>query len=194
VSAVREPPEERPATPPATGDVPAGRHPASPPSEGDAAFIGFYRDQIRGLVVFLRCMGATLPDAADLAQETMIDAYRSWPSIARPHAWTRAVASRKFGRRSLAVAEHATDFPDGSPLLRREHDIAEWEQRNEIIRLLAGLPWRQRQVMAWWFDGYQPHEIAAELKISAEAVRSSLRLARRALAAALDDGGRAHDE
>ncbi|MFJ6199127.1 sigma factor-like helix-turn-helix DNA-binding protein [Micromonospora sp. NPDC092111] len=36
--------------------------------------------------------------------------------------------------------------------------------------------------MAWTFDGYRPQEIADELDISPEAVRASLKLARRALA------------
>lgn len=43
--------------------------------------------------------------------------------------------------------------------------------------------------MAWTFDGYQPQEIADELDIRPDAVRASLKLARRALAEELDRAG-----
>ncbi|MFY1698586.1 sigma factor-like helix-turn-helix DNA-binding protein [Solwaraspora sp. WMMA2101] len=76
-----------------------------------------------------------------------------------------------------------------SPLLSASADISAWEQRHDVIRLLAILPWRQRQVMAWTFDGYQPQEIAVELEITPEAVRASLKLARRALAEHLRRAG-----
>jgi RNA polymerase sigma-70 factor (ECF subfamily) len=126
-------------------------------------------------------MGARLPDAADLAQDTMIEAFNKWQAIEHPRAWTRRVASRKYGRR-LAGAEAPVDQVDGRPLLPARCDLADWEQHREIRRLLALLPSRQRQVMAWTYDGYKPHEIAAELGITAEAVRSNLKLARRKLA------------
>lgn len=63
--------------------------------------------------------------------------------------------------------------------------MTEWEQRHEVLRVLDLLPLRQRQVMAWTLDGYPPAQIADELGITAEAVRSSLRKARRTLAAYL---------
>ena len=143
---------------------------------------------VKALVNFLLWMGAGLADATDIAQETMIEAYRNWPSIQQPRAWTRRVASRQYGRRRYGQ-EMATDPEDLSPLLRAPADIAAWEQRHEVLRLLATLPWRQRQVMAWTFDGYQSPEIADELKITPEAVRASLKLARRALAEGLGQAG-----
>lgn len=174
------PPEDQPASAVPAVDQPS--HPLGAPaarSELTAAFAGFYRDEVTELVRFLLYMGAGLADAADLAQETMIDVYKSWASIEYPRAWARRVASRKFGRR-MASVEAPVAQTDGSPLLPAHRDVAEWEQRHEVLRLLATLPWRQRQVMAWTFDGYQPHEIALELNISADAVRASLKLARRA--------------
>lgn len=158
----------------------------TPPAPGVdmAAYTAFYRAETSPLVRFLLCMGAGLADAADLAQETMIDAYRAWPTLTHPRAWTRRVASRKFGHR-IASPETPVDPLDGLPLLPAHHDTADWEQRHEILCLLAGLPWRQRQVMAWTFDGFTPSEIATELGVSPAAVRASLRLARRALSAQL---------
>jgi RNA polymerase sigma-70 factor (ECF subfamily) len=171
-----------------------GHPPASVPAPEDpatAAFTAFYRAETPGLARFLVWMGARLPDAADLAQETMIDVFNKWQTIEHPRAWTRRVASRKYLRR-LAGTEDLVNTVDGSPLLPTRHDLTDWEQHREIRRLLALLPPRQRQVMAWTYDGYEPHQIAAELGISAEAVRSSLKLARHKLAEQLhsEDGPR----
>jgi RNA polymerase sigma factor (sigma-70 family) len=153
-----------------------------------AGFTAFYRAEVTTLVRFLLNLGATLTDAADLAQDTMIDAYKSWCSIQRPRAWIRRVASRKYGHRRYGI-EVLFDPVDGGPLLAQTHlDQRDWEHRQEILRLVANLPWRQRQVMAWTIDGYEPHEIASELGIKPEAVRGSLKLARRALAAQLAEG------
>jgi RNA polymerase sigma factor (sigma-70 family) len=156
-----------------------------------AAYSAFYRAEIKALANFLLWMGAGVTDAADLAQEAMIDAYRSWPSIQHPRAWVRRVASRKHARRRIDRDETAADLTDDhNPLLRAPADIPVWEQRHEVLRLLATLPWRQRQAMAWSFDGYRPQEIAAELNITPEAARANLKLARRALAARLDQAGK----
>jgi RNA polymerase sigma factor (sigma-70 family) len=183
------PPDEPPSQPVRALNQPAG-HPARPaePEIHLTDFTAFYRAEVPHLVAFLLWLGARLTDAADLAQETMIDAYASWPTVRHPRAWTRRVASRKYGRR-IANAEEPVDHTDGTPLLPPHHDAANWEQQHEILRLLGGLPWRQRQVMAWTFDGYAPQEIASELGITPEAVRSSLKLARRALAAVLNQAG-----
>jgi len=142
------------------------------------------------LVAFLTWQGARLTDAADLAQETMALAYQHWHTIQQPKQWARRVASRAFWRRIASIEETLVDqLPDGMPLVPPQTDVAAFEQRHEVLRLLALLPPRQRQVMAWTFDGYSPSEIAEELQITPETVRSNLRKARRALAAHLKDTG-----
>jgi len=178
------PPEDRPGWPACTaGDltVHLPKSAVAPDAATVAEFTVFYRTQTSTLVRFLVWLGARLPDAADLAQDTMIEAFNSWQTIKHQRAWIRRVASRKYGRH-LAGTEEPADHMDGRPLLPARCDLTEWEQHDEIRRLLALLPPRQRQVMAWTYDGYQPHEIATELGITAEAVRSNLRLARRKLA------------
>src|SRR5690242_17126562 len=57
-------------------------------------FSTFYQNEVGALTGFLLYLGASLADAADIAQETMIDAFRSWSSVRQPGAWTRTVASR----------------------------------------------------------------------------------------------------
>jgi RNA polymerase sigma factor (sigma-70 family) len=74
------------------------------------------------------------------------------------------------------------EITEGTLLLPASVDAANWEEHHEILRLLNMLPPRQRQVVAWTFDGYSPAEIANELRITPEAVRASLFKARRTLA------------
>jgi RNA polymerase sigma factor (sigma-70 family) len=126
--------------------------------------------------------GARLPDAADIAQDTMIKAYERWSEIRQPESWARRVASRELVRRIASVAEDPRDNPpEHSSLLPTLTSVEAWEQRHEVLSLLDRLPPRQRQVMAWSLDGYTPAEIADELEITSEAVRASLMKARRAL-------------
>jgi RNA polymerase sigma factor (sigma-70 family) len=186
-----EPPDE-PGRPSPTVASGAHRRPTvGPPTVDVAIFSAFYRAETKDLVNFLLWMGASIADATDIAQDTMIEAYRAWPSIRHPRAWIRRVASRGYARHHLKPDETTTGLIDNdhSGLLAAHRDLAEWEQQHDILRLLATLPWRQRQVMAWSLDGYQPQEIAAELNISSDAVRSSLKLARRALAARIGEAG-----
>lgn len=190
MNSVLEPPDE-PTRPVPTveehSSSPDGIVDVDTETVADAAFSAFYRAEIRALVNFLLWMGAGVADAADLAQETMIDAYRSWAIIYNPRAWIRRVASRKHARRRIDRDETPADLADDhNPLLKASDDLSAWEQHHDVLQLLADLPWRQRQVMAWSLDGYQPKEIAAELNITSDAVRASLKLARRALAAQLD--------
>lgn len=125
--------------------------------------------------------GATPETAADIVQDTMLQAYRKWDQIEHPLAWARKVASREYGRRIAAVDEVAST--DGRPLFRLDSDTEMWEQRYDIMQLLAALPPRQRQVMAWKLEGCKPSEIAEVLGMEPAAVRASLMKARRQLAA-----------
>jgi RNA polymerase sigma-70 factor (ECF subfamily) len=166
----------------------------SPPSpvpriEG---FSEFYRRFVPSLVAFLMWQGARLPDAADVAQESMIQAYHYWSTIDHPQAWVRRVASRILARRVATVEEPVEQIGERTALFSAATNVTAWEQRHDVLRALSHLPSRQRQVMAWTLDGYRPFEIAQELRITPEAVRSNLKKARRALAAYLAESGE-HD-
>lgn len=152
------------------------------------AFADFYRASFPRLAGFLRLLGVPLRDATDLAQETMIEAYRSWASIEQPHAWTRRVASRLWARRLACVDERPVAEVPEPPSLLTITDVTAWEQRHDLLQVLDRLPGRQRQVLAWTLDGYSPAEIAAELDMTADAVRASLYKARNAVAVALESG------
>jgi RNA polymerase sigma factor (sigma-70 family) len=163
----------------------------SPPSQVPEVdgYSEFYRQVVPSLVAFLIWQGARLPEAADVAQETMIQAYRYWSTIEHPQAWVRRVASRILARRIATVEEPVERIGEWTALLPAPTNITAWEQRHEVLRALRHLPPRQRQVMAWTLDGYKPSEIAQELRITPETVRSNLKKARRALAAYLAESG-----
>lgn len=165
----------------------------SPPfaQAGVAEFVTFYKQAAPRLVAFLRWQGASLPDAAECAQEALTEALPPrWATIEYPYAWCRRVASRIYARRVGRLEEPVEDAEAaGSPLLTPGMDLEAFEQQHSVLRLLNRLPSRQRQVMAWTYDGATPSEIAAELQITPEAVRSNLKKARTALRNYLQQGG-----
>jgi RNA polymerase sigma-70 factor (ECF subfamily) len=166
----------------AAGPKTAHTHePAGGKTDAIESFSAFYRESLPTLVAFLMYQGATLADASDLAHEAMTAAFRSWDEIEYPKAWTRRVASRAFLRELSRAEDPADDMPELGVLIRHE-EVADWEERHEVLRLMRLLPPRQRQVLAWSFDGFKPAEIAAELGLSPDAVRSNLKKARRAIA------------
>jgi RNA polymerase sigma factor (sigma-70 family) len=166
---------------------------APPPTDSygrTEEFARFYRESIGRLVTFLVWQGARPADAVDIAQETMIKAYARWTTIDAPLAWARRVASREWGRLMARIEEDPVEqVPERCALLPPSTAIDELEQRHDILRLLATLPARQRQVMAWILDGYSCTEIAFELAMKPDAVRASLLKARRALANLLSHEG-----
>ncbi len=164
--------------------------PRSANADDFSDFSEFYRRFVPVLATFLVWQGAQLPEAADIAQETMIRAYRRWSKIDDPRTWACTVASRKFARHIASIEEYpvARLSAHGS-LLPHSMDIETWEKRHEILRVLDRLSPRQRQVLAWTLHGFVPAEIASELQITFQTVRTNLTEAQRALAAYLGTTG-----
>jgi RNA polymerase sigma factor (sigma-70 family) len=162
---------------------------------GPLPFPDFYRQHLPGLMAFVMWLGAGADDAADIAQEAMIRAYKGWGRIEHPRAWVRTVASREYCRRiaecydePVAEISHhllhadAADA-DEAGLLGKEQAL--------VLEVLRLLPYRQRQVMAWVYDGYTPAEIAETLGLDSGTVRGSLHKARETLKRRLEsEGGR----
>ncbi|RZT75458.1 RNA polymerase sigma-70 factor (ECF subfamily) [Pseudonocardia sediminis] len=173
---------------------PGSDHDASPPPPATRAdvieeFTAFYRASAPKLIAFLRWQGASLPDAADCAQDALTQAFRQWSTLTYPYAWCRLVASRLYARRVAALHEDPVDdlpHEPGSPLLNPETRYTELETRHRVLALLDRLPSRQRQVMAWAYDGATPAETATALQISSDAVRANLYKARTTLRALLE--------
>jgi RNA polymerase sigma-70 factor (ECF subfamily) len=146
-------------------------------------FSAFYRHEFRQLLSFLAWLGASPADAVELAQDAMAKAFQRWVHIHNPRAWIRTTASRAYARRLASVREEelVDDLVEAN-LLWPDADLEAFASRNEVLALLGRLPTRQRQIMAWRYDGYTPTEIATQLGLTDVAVRSSLRKARTTLA------------
>ncbi|WP_229402595.1 RNA polymerase sigma factor [Micromonospora okii] len=158
------------------------------PDSRVAEFSAFYREDAARLVGFLIAQGIPAVDAPDVAQEAMRKAFINWTKIENPRAWVRKVASREYARMVGSADESpAGDIVERTPLLRvAPAVIEEWELRHVLLAALRKLPSRQRQVMVWNLEDYKPAEIAKQLKVTPDAVRSSLLKARQELAKHLD--------
>jgi len=140
-----------------------------------AEFSAFYKQSVPRLVAFLRWQGASLPDAADCVQEAMTQAYRQWSTIRDPYTWCRLVVSQLYVQRIASLVEPVTDpATAGSSLFAQNIDWDGLEKRHRVSFLLEQLPARQRQVMAWTYDGSTPTEIAKVLKTTPGAVIDGL--------------------
>jgi RNA polymerase sigma factor (sigma-70 family) len=194
-STLPDPDPDRRQTQPITCSSPPADHdaliPTTPSANVVAEFTAFYKAAMPRLVAFLRWQGAMLPDAADCAQEALTACFHQWSTIERPYPWCRTAASRGYARHLATVREYPMDdlHDVGSPLFISDTDIDALEYRHTVLALLDRLPPRQRQVLAWTYDGATNTEITEALKISSDAVRSNLRHARATLRAHRDKLG-----
>lgn len=148
-------------------------------------FSAFYRNYATRLAAFLVSIGVPQADALDIMQETMHKAYQRWRRIEHPKAWVKATASKAYAER-LAKLDPVPveDIAERLPVVPSGADVA--ETKHDILTALQQLPIRQRQVLAWSFEGHTPTEIADQLRMTAEAVRSSLYKGRKKLTELLD--------
>jgi DNA-directed RNA polymerase specialized sigma24 family protein len=143
----------------------------------------FYLEHVPRLIAFLIYQGLSLTDAADCAQDTMIDALPPvWATLHHPYAWCRLVAHRK----AIALRARSREIPIaqpcegiGRPLINPSAQLEEFERHHEFLFWLRQLGGdRQRQVMAWTYDGATPAETAEALYMTPATVRSTIRNAR----------------
>ena len=166
----------------------AGRRESSrsidePMTEYEQAFSRFYRELVVPLTAYLVSQGASAHLAAEIAQDTMLKAYRKWHEIHWHKSWVYKVAYQAYVRHVTRVdAEPFEEVPEPTPLLPRPDQAEAWAQQREIIHLLRELPPRQQQVLALHHDGWTTGEIAELLGIGNATVRQNLHKARLAAA------------
>jgi len=163
----------------------------------DVDFAVVYRAEHRPLVRFVMFLGCADPDLADDIAHTAFErAFPVWPTIRNPQAWLRKVAQNELARRSRASAretsldaapERASRAAVVSAALAAQQQA---ETREVLAAVIAELPPKQRQVMAWHWDGFSDTEIAAHVGDSAEAVRKNRSRAMKKLKLALTPAGR----
>jgi RNA polymerase sigma-70 factor (ECF subfamily) len=146
-------------------------------------FETFFVDEFPRLVGFLISLGYGSALAQDCAADAMYRAHEIWCTISHPRAYVRKVATQKAARQVLRDLDGVRRAAAGGWLPPAVSPDPTHVVDARMIReqLLKALPDRQREVMAWTFDGFTPAEIAEALEIPAETVRSHLRHARQKL-------------
>jgi RNA polymerase sigma-70 factor, ECF subfamily len=163
--------------------------------EGDGAYEAFFRRTYADTVRHLVASGLDPETAADCAQEAFVRAYTRWWRIRHyddPAAWVRRVATnraidlfRKRGRHDKALPILAAGATVASPPPAEPDGMAE---------LSALLPEQQRRVIELCYgQDLTAEQAAAEMGISAGAVRFHLSRARARLRPAVDASRRGEE-
>jgi RNA polymerase sigma factor (sigma-70 family) len=146
-------------------------------------FSNFYKAELPRVLRFLYRQGASWDESWDAAQTAFLEAMPRWAMIASPRAWIRTTAWRAH------IAQRKRSDED----LRRAASTIEWLPRPQfsdlgiadedkiVLEAIASLPPRQRQVMAWHYDGYSHSEIAEILGLKVQNVAANLYQARQRL-------------
>jgi RNA polymerase sigma factor (sigma-70 family) len=181
------------AGPPVRAQIPAGPvTPGGPPERalaanpavavpvgpGVADFAACYRREMPGVIWFVMSLGGSAEEAADAAQSAFAAAFTAWETIRHPAAWLRRVAQRAYYRQAASREIPVETAPDLPGPLSVSATVEFRDEAREVLAALAELPARQRQVMAWYVDGFTPAEIARRLGADPAAVRQSLAKAR----------------
>lgn len=150
-----------------------------PETVANVEFNAFYHAERVPLVRFVMFLGADPDTAEDIVQAAFTRAFPAWHTIRFPQAWLRKVAQSEYFGHCRAAARHTSldaapgraDRPAGaSAALALEQQA---ETREVLAAVIADLPPKQRQVMAWHWDGFSDAEIAGELGDSEAAVRKN---------------------
>jgi len=153
-------------------------------------FAACYRAEMPALVRHVMYHGAAEQEAYDAAQSAFEHAYQVWETIRNPRAWLRTVAVRAYYRSAVRPETPTDSLPEQTSEVSATVGAEDLEQERAVLAGLAALPVKQRQVMAWHFDGFAPAEIAQALDIDPAAVRQNLLKARRNLKQLLGIAGR----
>ncbi|WP_157254797.1 RNA polymerase sigma factor [Nonomuraea typhae] len=166
-------------------------HSADPIREALAAW---YIGNLGGLVLFAMMLGASRHEADDLVHSAFVEALPCWADISHPGAYLRTCISRAYRHgRSRLREEPVAQLPNLAAEPDSAWDAVEFDdQQRRVLNVIRQLPARQRQVLAWTLDGYDPHEIAERLGMRPGAVRANLFKARRNLATAVATWGGSH--
>ena len=132
-------------------------------------FNAFYHAERVPLVRFVMFLGADPDTAEDVVQTAFTRAFPMWHTIRFPQAWLRKVAQNEyFGHCRAAARQTSLDAAPGradraagiSAALALDQQA---HTRQFLSAGIAGLPPKQRQVMAWTWDGFSDAEIAVQL-------------------------------
>jgi DNA-directed RNA polymerase specialized sigma24 family protein len=165
------------------------------PPEAGLPFDDYFRARFTSLVALLvKIEVARFDEAEDAVTAAMTAAYPLWDTIDDPDKWIWHVARLHFIKVRVRERRRLSRIKE---LIGRRQPRAATAQAAEdydetfVLELLGRLPWAQRAVMAYTYDGWNPSEIAELLEKNPQTVRSSLRQARIAAMRILNQS---HDE
>lgn len=152
-----------------------------PPSGGTLTsvdFEDFVRAERSKLIWFLMSHGASVHEAEEAAQASLIEAWRKWETIVSPRGWVYRVALREYWRsasRPGTNREELTAEPPDDADVPSAADTADLTARERLVCAeIARLPAQQRQVAVMRYEGYSNREIADQLKVDPSAVRHNV--------------------
>lgn len=132
-------------------------------------------------------------DAEDAVQQALLEAGRvraRWSGVRDPLAWLATLVSRSCGRLNRGMANDPSRHEDGVELpcacASPEAQAADHELGLRLSASLARLNRTDRVVLLLTAEGWTGPEIASELEISPDAVRSRLKRARQAVRADME--------
>lgn len=170
-----------------------------PPEQLREEFPELYCRYWNQVYAFFRRRYCSVLDSEDLAQETFIRAYRSFPSFdgrISLQAWLVTIMTRVWIddiRKRTSQKRQRIDVPlgetfdeaDSDPASDPEHHALEEEQRLLISEAIDTLPPKMRQCFLLWYQGMSGPEIALALEIKKGTVRSQIAHAIKAIRAAV---------
>lgn len=178
--------------------------PAAPTSEADA-FDAFVRARMPALLRFAHALTGDPHTAADLVQDALEKTGLRWSRLDKygdPEAYVRrAIVNgrtsrwRKHRRETLVdvVPDRVIDlntYPAGATLRAQADGATERAQHDELWRLLATLPTRQRAVLVLrYYEDLSEDQIAATLGCAPGTVKSQASKGLAKLRAALQPPG-----
>ena len=184
-------------SPAGTAQPPDRPSPDTRPPDSAAAAVGaLYGSSALGLIRMAYVMLGDLPSAEDVVQEAFCGLYRRWDRLATTDGalsyvrtsvlnGCRSALRRRAVRRGFV--QHRT-LADEPPAASAETVALGGEERQEVIRALARLPHRQREVLVLRFYAELPDEqIARAMGIRPGTVRSTAFRALDALGRALKE-------
>jgi RNA polymerase sigma-70 factor (sigma-E family) len=144
-----------------------------------ADFDLFVRENTEALVRTAFLIVWDLPEAEDIAQETLIEVARRWPRVRRmthPGAYARRILVNRALSGATRRAQARTELT-GERLVEQTDDGARpdaIDAHDELMRALAALPPRQRAVLVLrYFLDLPEAEVAAALNCSLGTVKST---------------------
>jgi RNA polymerase sigma-70 factor (sigma-E family) len=156
----------------------------------DQAVATLYREHYRSLVRVAYLLVADIGTAEDVVQDAFVAMHNAWRRL---HDTDKGLAylrqsvvnrSRSVLRRRSVAERHAPQPPPDIP--SAEHGALALLDRATVIKALAGLPRRQREVLVLkFYSGLGEAETATAMGISQGAVKSHTARAVAAMRAAL---------